>query len=242
MSSSSAKYVSLTVAQCEKLREYQKKHNCTQRFLAAWAKKEFNLPKEPTQPAISKILKRQSQNRSQDNERKRDRSPKYPRLEELLQIWMAQCENMGYLINWDMVKTKAKTWAVPLKIADFSYSNGWIDGFRRRSGFRMHHLHGEASSSDFVAATASLESIRYKISQFAPKDVYNMDETALYYRSAPETTISKANVAGMKKDKSRITLALTVNADGSDLRDLLFIGKTRSPRCFGRGKVRAYEL
>lgn len=41
-----------------------------------------------------------------------------------------------------------------------------------------------------------------------------MDEAGLFYSTAPDTTIDQQILAGFKKVKTRITVALTANADG----------------------------
>ncbi|KAF0714158.1 Aste57867_4014 [Aphanomyces stellatus] len=64
-------------------------------------------------------------------------------------------------------------------------------------------------------------------------DIYNMDETGLFYNYQPNTTISNEPRSGVKKDKSRISVALAANADGTDKLPLFFIGKAKRPRCFG---------
>jgi hypothetical protein len=220
------------------------KNKITQKALATWAKEHFTLPKEPTQPTICKILKEQSISGPANSNinQKRMRSSKYPRLEEMLEIWMASCEGNNYPITWDTVVNKANFFAEPLKIQDFAFSNGWIDRFRKRSGFRGHRLHGESNSTDKKAISEHIPHIRNKIAAYVPSDVYNMDETALYYRSAPKTTISRNNVNGTKENKSRFTIALTVNADASDRRELLIIGKSSKPRCFGKNKTGNFQF
>ncbi|KAE8986878.1 hypothetical protein PR003_g17521 [Phytophthora rubi] len=70
---------------------------------------------------------------------------------------------------------------------------------------------------------------------YALRDVWNMDETGLMYRSAKARGICKSNTPGLKKDKTRITLALAANADGSEKRESFYIGKARRPHCF-KGK------
>jgi hypothetical protein len=46
-------------------------------------------------------------------------------------------------------------------------------------------------------------------------DILNIDETALYWKMAPDRTLATKAQAGGKKSKDCITLALTSNADGS---------------------------
>ncbi|RLO09014.1 hypothetical protein DYB28_006206 [Aphanomyces astaci] len=59
-----------------------------------------------------------------------------------------------------------------------------------------------------------------------------MDETSFFYCLSPHRSITRHRIPGTKKSKKRITLALTTNADGSDVIDPLFIGTAVQPRCF----------
>lgn len=67
------------------------------------------------------------------------------------------------------------------------------------------------------------------------EQVYNCDETGLYYRMFPTNTLAsktEKNASGMKKQKERVTLMACSNASGSHKLLLLFIGKAANPRCF----------
>lgn len=74
--------------------------------------------------------------------------------------------------------------------------------------------------------------IKRKIASYDLNDVYNMDETGLFYNLAPDTTIARCQIEGSKKDKTRLTIAFTVNATGNDRFIPLFIGHANKPRCF----------
>jgi DDE superfamily endonuclease len=77
-----------------------------------------------------------------------------------------------------------------------------------------------------------LQHIKHIIVQYAPDDIYNMDETGLFYNLAPDKTIAQRQIEGAKKDKTRITIGFTCNASGSDRLPPLFIGHAAKPRCF----------
>ncbi|GMF37314.1 unnamed protein product [Phytophthora fragariaefolia] len=65
-----------------------------------------------------------------------------------------------------------------------------------------------------------------------------MDETSFFYRAdSPRTLSRKSAVAGIKADKTRVTMAVATNADGSDKLPLLFIGKAAQPRAFAGHNV-----
>src|SRR3990167_5090602 len=114
------------------------------------------------------------------------------------------------------------------------FSNGWMQKFIKRHGFFKYNSHGESGSVNMQLLNSALTSLQIKIAMFSPCEVYNMDETGLFYSQAPSTTISRKPIEGLKMDKRRITVALTANADGSHKLPLFFIGKAKSPRCFGK--------
>ena len=66
-----------------------------------------------------------------------------------------------------------------------------------------------------------------------------MDETALFYNLSPDTAIARQQIEGSKKDKTRITIAFTCNADGCDRLQPLFIGYAKKPRCFKKRLVKS---
>ena len=69
-------------------------------------------------------------------------------------------------------------------------------------------------------------------SGFDAKDIFNADETALYYNALPDRTLSWKSipVSGTKKMKDRVTLLLGGSMLGEKLNPLV-IGRYHSPRC-----------
>ena len=61
------------------------------------------------------------------------------------------------------------------------------------------------------------------------ENVFNCDETALFYRLDPIKTLAHGSVTGRKKAKNRVTLMFTVSATGEKLKPLL-IHKYQNPR------------
>jgi hypothetical protein len=51
---------------------------------------------------------------------------------------------------------------------------------------------------------------------YNPRDVYNVDETALFWKRSPERSLATSQEPGLKMLKSRVTIAVCGNADGSD--------------------------
>ena len=79
------------------------------------------------------------------------------------------------------------------------------------------------------------------IKEYSLKDVYNLDETGLFYRMMPDRSLITADkTKGVKKPKDRISVMLCSNADGSDKLRPLIIGKVQNPRCFKLFNPRLY--
>ena len=68
----------------------------------------------------------------------------------------------------------------------------------------------------------------------APEDVYNIDETSLFYHAQPNKTLAQRQVCGHKFQKDHLSIALVVNTTCSDKLKPMIIYKTLCPRCFGR--------
>jgi hypothetical protein len=64
---------------------------------------------------------------------------------------------------------------------------------------------------------------------YPPKNVLNMDETGLYWKLSPNRTLATKASNRSKKSKDRITLALTVNATGTNKWEPWLIGKSENP-------------
>jgi hypothetical protein len=70
------------------------------------------------------------------------------------------------------------------------------------------------------------------IEGYSARDIYNMDETGLFFRALPDNTLSVKgeDCKGGKKSKERITLSLCVNMEG-DFKKPVVIGRAAKPRC-----------
>ena len=71
--------------------------------------------------------------------------------------------------------------------------------------------------------------------QLSLDQIFNCDETGLYYRLLPQATLAMSfekSADGRKKSKDRITINACSNASGSIKLPLQLIGKARRPRCF----------
>ena len=69
---------------------------------------------------------------------------------------------------------------------------------------------------------------------FDSRDVFNADETALFFKAMPNKTMYLKNMPAnsIKVKKERLSILFCANMDGSEKMLPLVIGHARTPRCF----------
>jgi len=89
--------------------------------------------------------------------------------------------------------------------------------------------HGEAGSVNIATVEMEHTHIKELLVRFQPEDQWNMDESALFAFAPPDRGLSQRQMSGKQANKFRITLAFACNSDGSEKKDLFFIGKSKKP-------------
>lgn len=89
---------------------------------------------------------------------------------------------------------KAKSIAESPRIASdgFNASNGWLLRFKKRKGISLHMTCGESGSADLEGVELARTAVPQLLEEngFQPKDVYNFDETAVFWRAGPSKTLA----------------------------------------------------
>jgi hypothetical protein len=86
-------------------------------------------------------------------------------------------------VSGELVKesaTKILDWLYPGN-EPFEFSSGWLEAFKSYHGIRSYRHFGESGSVNMAALANTLPAIRNVLDQYAWKDIYNMDETGLFY-------------------------------------------------------------
>lgn len=122
------------------------------------------------------------------------------------------------------------------------FSNGWLDRFKRRYGIKSRVRYREEGSINEAAIVEQLVQIQALARLYKPEDVYNCDETGLYWKMTLDRGLATQQTSGTKKDKARISAHFCCNADSSDKLPIWFIGKTAKPRCFRAAGVNIAAL
>jgi hypothetical protein len=77
-----------------------------------------------------------------------------------------------------------------------------------------------------------LTKIRFILKDYPLNNIYNIDKTALYWKSSLNNSLIFKKLKGGKADKLRITANFCYNADGSYKLNIFFIVKALRLRAF----------
>ena len=143
---------------------------------------------------------------------------KFPQLDAMIYNYINRCGdllgNYGLGISWSVVKQQAFVFASRLKdtgimsqaeFDSFKASDGYFARLKRRKDLKLVKLQGEANTIVEEAyqelAAAFRADLNALMEEYGvdPTMVFNADQTGLYYRRFPCTTIcSKDNASAMK--------------------------------------------
>ncbi len=120
---------------------------------------------------------------------------------------------------------------------EFVASDGWLWRFSNRHGIRQLTLQGEKLSADKPAAEHFISTFQAFVedNNYTLNQIFNCDETGLYYKLLPRKTLASCfekSADGRKGQKERVTINACSNALGTIKLPLLLIGKYKNPRCF----------
>ncbi|GES93748.1 tigger transposable element-derived protein 6-like [Rhizophagus clarus] len=88
----------------------------------------------------------------------------------------------------------------------------------------------EGCISNTLKNSQKWEELQDLIREYSLNDVFNCDETGLYWKIEPKRTISNKPVSGRKQSKDWVTILLCSNATGTEKLKPAFIHKYKNPR------------
>lgn len=163
----------------------------------------------------------------------------YVDVEKAVFTWFMEMRAKNMPLSGAILQQKALDFSCMLGCHDFKASSGWLQRFKERHNIVGKVISGECAEANAVGATDWLrDRVPGILAQYDRRNIYNADETALFYRLLPKRTLALKNECchGGKQSKQRLTVLLCANMDGSDKRKPLVIGTSGRPRCF-RGKT-----
>ena len=168
-------------------------------------------------------------------DRKRLRTATYTDVEDALLLWFKQARSLNVPISGPILQMKARELAMSLGRPGFVCSSGWLKRFKTRHGIAFRQMSGEAGSVTEDMTSDWLDTrLPALLGEFQPDDIFNADETGLFWKCLPDTTLHFKGEAcsGGKKSKDRITVLVCSNMTGTEKLPLLVIGRFAKPRCF----------
>ncbi|XP_070610006.1 tigger transposable element-derived protein 1-like [Erythrolamprus reginae] len=162
------------------------------------------------------------------------RNKRLMKMEAALSLWVQDCRKKSIALDTNTIRTKAQQLYNRLEDteegdadegnaasasapATFTASKGWFEKFQRRYGLKSVSLHGEAASADTGAAENFVQrTFKDLIAEggYLPEQVFNMDETGLFWKRMPSRTFlmqDEAKAPGFKAMKDRVTLIMCGN-------------------------------
>ncbi|CAG8665499.1 13361_t:CDS:2, partial [Gigaspora rosea] len=116
---------------------------------------------------------------------------KFIDLENAMAIWTKRVLSQNGILTDGLLQIQAKKFAELLNISE--------DDFKASQGWR------ESKSVPIEDLADQRRKLAELLLQYKPEDVYNADETGLYYRMMPNQTLASKPVKGQKKVKDRVT-------------------------------------
>jgi hypothetical protein len=137
-------------------------------------------------------------------------------------------------LNGDMLHAKVARFLQELHhdAPEMAFSQGWLEKFKDRHESKSFRRFGESGTLDMEAVGTALLDIHAVVDAYAKKDVFNMDETGLYWRLQADNSLATHQLEGRKINKERIILVICANSDNSEKIPLTIIDKHLNPRCF----------
>lgn len=173
----------------------------------------------------------------------RSRSETMEKMEQLLAVWLENYVQQHSLpLGQAVIQRKAKRLFDELKEKDkensdetFAASKGWFERFKKR--YKYHNLKctGEAASGDEAAAEVFKDTFKKIVEEngYSPKQIFNVDETALFWKKMPSRTYisrEEKTAPGFKASKDCFTLMLGANAAGDKKMKPVCVYRSETPR------------
>lgn len=230
ISTMSRKNSALTLGEKVRLIEMHNRGKCSVKFLIS----EFKCGKTQIYDALKNkesILSDWTSGKS--SSAKRMRTSLNEDLNAAVFEWFCRARSKSIPLSGPMIQAQALEVAAKMGNHDFKASNGWLEAFRARHNIVWRDVCGEKNDVDLDVVAEWKSKISSLVEGYAPRDVYNGDETGLFFRLLPSKTlaISGETCCGGKMSKERLTVFVCGNMDG-DLEKPIVIGKAQKPRCF----------
>ncbi|KAJ5981088.1 hypothetical protein N7481_008386 [Penicillium waksmanii] len=204
----------------------------TQRACAAWFEEKFGRKIDRTTVSRTLSSRYDYLDNGEAGIKKKTPTAAWPLLDEALFEWQKRHTEKGFPMTGPLLRLKAAEYWRKIPIYKDqpmpTFSDGWLSRFKRRYAIKWHTFHGEAVSVP-DSIHNEMKAVQVICNEYLPDDIYNMDETCLYWRRMPNGGLASEGRPGQKRDKTRVTVVVASNATGSDRLPLWIIRTAKQP-------------
>uniref|UniRef100_A0A2S2QB75 Tigger transposable element-derived protein 6 n=1 Tax=Sipha flava TaxID=143950 RepID=A0A2S2QB75_9HEMI len=205
----------LTLTEKIKLLDFYQKENVSARTLAD----KFGIGRTQATDLIKNretILKLWKSHGNDQMKTTKRRKTESGNINEVVYEWFCAARAKNIPISGPILKEKALQVSKEFKCENFKASNGWLDKFKSCYNISFKVVCGESKSVDTETVDEWRIKVKQLISSYEPRNIYNADETGLFYKILPNKTLSFKNeicTSGIKY-KRLLTVMLCINFIG----------------------------
>ena len=113
----------------------------------------------------------------------RHKEVKFPVLEHAMSLWVENVTAGGVILTDLLIKEKAKIFAEAFNIQekDLSFSNGWLQKFKRRNNIRKYRIYGKSGSAPLESLLEERTRLKAILGRYTLDRIYNIDETVSFF-------------------------------------------------------------
>uniref|UniRef100_A0A3Q1BQ93 DDE-1 domain-containing protein n=1 Tax=Amphiprion ocellaris TaxID=80972 RepID=A0A3Q1BQ93_AMPOC len=155
------------------------------------------------------------------------------RMESALALWINDCRKKNISLDTNVIRTKAKKLYETFADSDDIHDSEEVEDFGPST--TADHAVTKDASANTAGAEAYVNKKFKTINEeggYKPEQVFNMDETGLFWKRMPSRTFimqEEAKAPGFKAQKDRLTLVMCGNAAGFMIKPGL-IYRSKNPR------------
>ncbi|XP_065758707.1 jerky protein homolog [Muntiacus reevesi] len=160
-------------------------------------------------------------------------TPKLEHLDRVLYEWFLVKRSEGVPVSGPMLIEKAKDFYEQMQLTEpCVFSGGWLWRFKARHGIKKLDASSEKQAADQQAAEQFCGFFRNLTAEhgLSPEQVYNADETGLFWRCSHSPNPEGGPAPGPTQSKDRLTVLMCANATGSHRIKPLVVGKWGGPK------------
>ena len=109
---------------------------------------------------------------------------------EVVWEWFTNARSKNIHISNPMLQSEALAVAKSLRNDQFKASTGWLDSFKKRHNIVWNEVCGESKDVDESVVSEWKPKVLELISPYEPKNIYNADETGLFFRALPTKSLA----------------------------------------------------